>query len=74
MDLENVKLLVQECLDSAEGLLDSAKDCRSKNRKHIAFHLAVIALEEIGKGSMVLAQKAYPRIVDDEDSEDSKPL
>jgi AbiV family abortive infection protein len=67
VDLEAIKQLVRKCLDNAEGLLDSAKDCRAKNRNHIAFHLAVLALEEVGKGSMILAKTAYPHIVEDEE-------
>jgi AbiV family abortive infection protein len=72
VDLETVKLLVRKCLDNAEACLDSAKDCRAKNRNHIAFHLAVLALEEVGKASMVLAKTVYPHIVEDEDSGESK--
>lgn len=72
VDLETVKLLVRRCLDNAEALLDSAKDCRVKNRNHIAFHLAVLALEEVGKASMVLANTVYPHTVEDEDSGESK--
>jgi len=72
VDLEAVKLIVQKCLDNAEALLDSGKDCRIKNRNHIAFHLAVMALEEVGKASMVLAKTIYPHIVEDEDSGESK--
>jgi AbiV family abortive infection protein len=49
IDLEAVKLLFRKCLDNAEALLDSAKDSRTKKRNHIAFHLAVLALEEIAK-------------------------
>lgn len=72
VELEAVKLLVRKCLDNAEALLDSAKECRAKNRNHIAFHLAVLALEEIGKASMLLAKKVYPHVVEDEDSGDSE--
>ncbi len=72
VDLEAVKLVFRKCLDNAEALLDSAKDCRAKKRNHIAFHLAVLALEEIGKASMLLARKVYPHVVKDEDSDESK--
>jgi AbiV family abortive infection protein len=72
VDLEAIKLLVQKCLNNAESLLDSAKDCRAKNRNHIAFHLAALALEEVGKASMILAKTVYPNIVEDEDSGESK--
>jgi AbiV family abortive infection protein len=72
VDLEAVKRLVRKCLDNAEGFLDSAKDCRAKKRNHVAFHLAVLALEEIGKASMILAKTVYPRVVNDEDTDESK--
>jgi len=72
VDLEAVRLIVQKCLDNAEALLDSGKDCRAKNRNHIAFHLAVMALEEVGKASMVLKETVYAHIIEDEDSGESK--
>jgi len=68
VDLETVKLLVQKCLDNAEALLDSAKDIRAKNRKNIAFHLTVLALEEVGKASLFLARTVFPHTEDQEDS------
>jgi AbiV family abortive infection protein len=72
VDLEAVKLLVRKCLDNAEASLETAKDCRAKNRNNIAFHLAVLALEEVGKASMLLAEAVYPQIVQDDDSGESK--
>jgi AbiV family abortive infection protein len=72
IDLEAVKLLFRKCLDNAEALLDSAKDSRAKKRNHIAFHLAVLALEEIGKAAMLLARKVYPHVVEDEELDESK--
>ena len=72
IDLEAVKLLFRKCLDNAEALLDSAKDSRTKKRNHIAFHLAVLALEEIGKAAMLLAHRVYPRVVEDEELDESK--
>jgi AbiV family abortive infection protein len=71
IDLNAVKLLVRRCLDNAEGLLDSAKDIRAKKRNHIAFHLAVLALEEIGKTAMLLADKVC-HVAEAEDSDQSK--
>jgi AbiV family abortive infection protein len=72
VNLEAVKLLVQKCLDNAEALLDSAKDCRTKNRNHIAFHLAVLALEEVGKASMSLVKTVVPHVDHEEDSDGSR--
>jgi len=72
IDLEAVKLLFQKCLGNAEALLDSAKDARAKKRNHISFHLAVLALEEIGKAAMLFATKVYPHVAEDEDSDELK--
>jgi AbiV family abortive infection protein len=74
LDLEAVKLLFRKCLDNAEAFLDSAKDARAKKRNHIAFHLAVLALEEIGKASMLFAHRVYPHVVKDEDELDESKL
>ena len=70
IDLEAVKQLFLKCLDSSEELLDSAKDAQVKKRNRIAFHLAVLALEEIGKAAMLLAHKVYPHVAEGEDLED----
>lgn len=72
VDLEAVKLSVQKCLDNAEALLDSAKEVRAKNRNPIAFHLAVLALEEVGKASLFLARTVFPHTEDQEDSDISR--
>jgi len=72
VELEAVKSNVRKCLDNAEVCLDSAKDCRIKGRNNIAFHLAVLALEEVGKASMLLAEAVYPQSVHDDDPGGSK--
>ena len=72
VDLEAVKGLFQKCLGNSEELLDSAKDARAKKRNHIAFHLAVLALEEIGKAAMLLANKLYLNFAEDEDLDERK--
>lgn len=72
VDLEAAKLLFRKCLANAEALLDSAKDSSAKKRNHIAFHLGVLALEEIGKAAMLLAHRAYPHVVEDEELDESK--
>jgi AbiV family abortive infection protein len=72
VNLEAVTLLFRKCLANAEALLDSAKDCSAKKRNHIAFHLGVLALEEIGKAAMLLAHRVYPRVVQGEELDESK--
>lgn len=73
VDLEAVKRSIQRCLGNAEALLDTARDCRAKNenRNHIAFHLAVLALEEVGKVSMFLAKIVYH--IHEEEAESAGP-
>ena len=69
VDLEVIKKLFQKCLDSSEELLASAKDAQAKKRNRIAFHLAVLSLEEIGKAAMLLATKLYPHVVEDDNTD-----
>jgi AbiV family abortive infection protein len=48
--VERVRLA---CLENAEALLNSAKQMAKTGTAHIAYHLATLALEEIGKSSMI---------------------
>jgi len=41
------------CLKNAEDLIVSAKLIAGKNLQHIQYHLAALALEEIGKGELI---------------------
>jgi AbiV family abortive infection protein len=41
------------CIDNAESLLSVAKQIVEPERAHIAYHLGTLALEEIGKSSMI---------------------
>jgi len=48
--LEEVEPLLKACLENAVRLVESAKAVASVHGcNHIAYHLAVLALEEIGK-------------------------
>jgi AbiV family abortive infection protein len=70
-DLESLQIAVRRCLDNAETLLDSAKALQHKNRNHIAYHLAALALEEVGKASLFLVKSVRTRFqMDDDDAED----
>jgi len=44
---------IEACLQNAEKLIASAKSSAVPGSYHIAFHLATMALEEIGKSSMI---------------------
>jgi AbiV family abortive infection protein len=49
------KTLFDRCIKNARSLLDSAKELsHHQDRLHISHHLATLALEEIGKGVIVL--------------------
>jgi AbiV family abortive infection protein len=69
-EVDRIRPIFEACLANAENLLDSAKALDKPAQKHIAYHLAALALEEVGKASMLLTQLA-PRLAgDDEDSQD----
>ncbi len=46
---EKLKIMREMCLANAEALLSMAENEIGKNADHICFHLALLALEEIGK-------------------------
>ncbi|WP_341896065.1 AbiV family abortive infection protein [Ferrovibrio terrae] len=43
------------CLKHAEDVLQSAESLVTANKSHIAYHLAALALEEIGKAALIVA-------------------
>jgi AbiV family abortive infection protein len=51
--LLHVRLL---CLDQAQGFIDAAKCLGAERWPHIVYHLGLLALEEIGKASMLSAR------------------
>lgn len=72
-DFERVKVLFEACLSNAEHLLGAAKDTRKPGRNHIAYHLAAIALEELGKATMItVSSLPLPTAADDDD--DRRPI
>lgn len=55
MQNEHTGLLFERCIRNARSLLDSAKDLsHDDSRLHVSHHLTILALEEIGKGVIVL--------------------
>lgn len=51
----------QLCLDQALGFIEATDHLRDKGAAHIIYHLGLLALEEIGKASMLTAQMVnYP--------------
>jgi AbiV family abortive infection protein len=47
---------MKACVDHARGLLESARAVRAANHPNIAYHLATLALEEIGRRALLAVQ------------------
>ena len=63
--------IVQNCLKNAESLIASAEDLQAKRgRKHVAYTLAALGLEEVGKASMLKSMFA----IDESGVEPSKEI
>src|SRR5207253_2880649 len=71
-DLDAIVPLIQACLSNAESLLNSAKEISKPGRNHIAFHVAALALEEIGKAAMLVAHSIRPAGSDEADADDEE--
>ena len=52
--LENCRKLRAACLENAEALVNSAKTLEGENTAHIRFHLAALAIEEVGQSAIIL--------------------
>ena|ERR1022692_118747 len=51
--LTEVERITVACTNNAEELLNAAKEVARNGSNHIAYHLAALALEEIGKSAMI---------------------
>lgn len=52
------------CLEQARGFVAAAERIGIEDFPHIAYHLSLLALEEVGKASMIAGQLATGRTVD----------
>src|SRR5215469_13150542 len=52
-NLQQIAFVVESCLKNATRLLGVARDARKPDHNHISYHLATLALEEVGKASMI---------------------
>jgi len=59
--IQEVTPAIQACLVNAGKLIEAAKVSSKPGSHHIAYHLAALALEEIGKSSMVFMSAISPR-------------
>jgi hypothetical protein len=65
--MEEVTPPIQACLANAEKLIEAAGVSSKPGSYHIAYHLAALALEEIGKSSMVFMSAINPRPTEEGD-------
>ena len=56
--IENCRKLREACLANAEALVNSAKTLKGKNAAHIRYHLAALAIEEVGQAVIILLNAA----------------
>jgi AbiV family abortive infection protein len=47
---------MRACLDHARDLLDVAKSAHTDGKSNIAYHLATLALEELGRRELIAVQ------------------
>jgi AbiV family abortive infection protein len=67
-----IERIRSECMGNAAELLAAAKDTtKQPGRNHIAYHLATLALEEVGKSSMIFMSSLR---AGDEDEERKRPV
>ena len=64
--VDDVMPAVRACVENAERLHEAAKATSKAGSYHIAYHLAALALEEIGKSSMIFMSALKPAAPDDE--------
>jgi len=53
---DNVVAAIQACVDHARDLLAAAKAVQASDQHNIAFHLATLCLEEIGRRALIAVQ------------------
>ena len=61
------------CLENAQELLNSARTLKGKNTTHIRYHLAVLAMEEVGKVGL-LSVEFSRQMLDENDFEPNLAL
>ena len=62
---EHLKRIREACLSNAEDLINSAKALIESGALHVCYHLAVLALEEIGKLGLMEVKYHLGRFSDD---------
>jgi AbiV family abortive infection protein len=54
--IEEIEPILNACLLNAERLLNSAKAVMAPGQYHVAYHLAALAMEEIGKAGLIFVE------------------
>ena len=70
--LEQTEQTLNACLLNAERLLSSAKAVMAPGQYHVAYHLAALAMEEIGKAGLIFTGAIGPDTGEDRESLRSK--
>jgi len=70
--LEQTEPILNACLLNANRLLSSAKAVMAPGQYHVAYHLAALAMEEIGKAGLILTEAVAPETGEDGESLRSK--
>lgn len=71
MDRSQAQAVIEACHASTAKLLDAAKAVMKPTSYYISYHLAALALEEIGKASMVFVESLPSRLRDPKNEERS---
>ena len=58
--IEEIEPILNACLRNAESLLASAKAVMAPGQYHVGYHLAALAMEEIGKAGLILTEALGP--------------
>ena len=70
--IEEIEPMLTACLLNAERLLNSAKAVMRPGQYHVAYHLAALAMEEIGKAGLIFTEAVAPETGEDRESLRSK--
>jgi AbiV family abortive infection protein len=66
--IEEIEPILTACLLNAERLLNSAKAVTAPGQYHVAYHLAALAMEEIGKAGLIFTEAVAPEASEDRES------
>ncbi len=68
--IEEIEPILNACLLNAERLLSSAKAVMAPGQFHVAYHLATLAMEEIGKAGLIFVESMG--LKDEPEGDDSR--